>query len=212
MSETTKKFSFDFFAEAPMKDAEGPFKWEKNEAPLQVRQPICKLQLKPKISVDAIINAKNSDYARFSLVDNRNSLFSSNAATDSTACTSRIDEIGSRIDSGVSILSGSIAFNDHMDNSLNQSGFDLRPTVGLGNKFSRRATVNVYGGTIVEDSRESCLDDTSHRVSELEGTVNATNDEVTNIKSASKTGSVSSYRNTSPLRECLNSNRSNGSG
>ena len=28
VSETTKKFSFDFFAEAPMKDADSPFTWQ----------------------------------------------------------------------------------------------------------------------------------------------------------------------------------------
>lgn len=207
VSETTKKFAFDFTAEEPMKDGESPFTWEKNAAPLQVRQePICRLQPKQKISVDAIINQKNSDNARFSLVG-RSSIFSSEAPTESTACNSKLED-SSRIDSGVSILSGSIlGFNLEMDNSLNQSGFDLRPTVGLGCKFNRRAT---YGGTILEDSRES-IDSINHnRASELEGTINTTNDQVTNIKSASKAGSVNSYANVSP-RDGPMSNRSNGS-
>merc|ERR1712032_1790702 len=97
VSETTKKFSFDFFAEAPVKNAESPFKWEETQGPPKVRkEPICRLQPKPKISVDAIINSKNSDNARFSLVGGRNSIFSS-AATDSTACNSKIEESNSRI-------------------------------------------------------------------------------------------------------------------
>jgi len=94
-----------------------------------------------------------------------------------------------------------------MDTSVN---FDLRPTVGLNqhHKFERRSTV---GGTIQEDSRESC-ESINNRASELEGTINTPQAQVTNIKSASKSGSVTSYRNTSPLREGQNSNRSGGSG
>ena len=213
VSETTKKFSFDFLAETPVKGAESPFKWEETQGPPKVRkEPICRLQPKAKISVDAIINSKGDGNVRFSLVG-RDSIFSSSAATDSTACMSKISDT-SRLDSGVSMLSGSIAFNnDTMDNSLNQSGFDLRPTVGLGSKFERRATIDVYGGTILEDSRESCLDTSNARVSELEGTINSTNDQVTNIKSASKSGSVSSYQYASSPRETgQKSNRSGGSG
>ena len=104
-----------------------------------------------------------------------------------------------------------MAFGTEMDNTIN-STFDMRKTVGTGLKPPRRATINVYGGTILEDSRESCLDNSVPRVSELEGTINATNGEVTNIKSASKSGSVSSYRNGSPAREGPKSNRSSGSG
>ena len=217
VSETTKKFSFDFFAEAPVKGAESPFKWEETQGPPKVRkEPICRLALKPKISVDAIVNAKSDQNMRFSLVG-RDSIFSSSAATESTACmsNSKISDIGSRIDSGVSILSGSIAaFNDAND-SLNQSGFDTRMSILLGKKLPRRGTVEVYGGAILEDARESCLDNSNPRVSELEGTINSTNDQVTNIKSASKSGSVSSYVNASSPRENQTgqkSNRSNGSG
>ena len=203
VSETTKKFSFDFFAEAPVKGAESPFKWEETQGPPKVRkEPICRLALKPKISVDAIVNAKSDQNMRFSLVG-RDSIFSSSAATESTACmsNSKISDIGSRIDSGVSILSGSIAaFNDAND-SLNQSGFDTRMSILLGKKLPRRGTVEVYGGAILEDARESCLDNSNPRVSELEGTINSTNDQVTNIKSASKSGSVSSYVNASSPRE-----------
>ena len=207
VSETTKKFSFDFFAEAPVKGAESPFKWEETQGPPKVRkEPICRLALKPKISVDSIINAKGDSNTRFSLVG-RDSIFSSSAATESTACmsNSKISDV-SRLDSGVSILSGSIAAFNIGNDSLDQSGFvDLRPTVGLGSKFARRGTVdNVYGGTILEDARESCLDNSNPRVSELEGTINSTNDQVTNIKSASKSGSVSSYANASSPRETLN--------
>jgi len=212
VSETTKKFSFNFLAEEPMKDAEGPFTWEKTEGTPKVR-PICRLQPKPKpkMSLDAIIGTKG-DIGRLSLVG-RNSIFSSSAATDTTACTSKLED-GGRLESGASILSGSIAFNNDMDASLNQSGFDfvLRPTVGLNCKPPRRTTIDVYGGTILEDSRESCLDSALPRDSKLEGTINSTNDQVTNIKSASKSGSVSSYRNGSPLREGLKTNRSSGSG
>jgi len=57
VSETTKKFSFDFFAETPMKGGEGPFTWEKNDAPLIVRkEPICRLTPKKRISIDAFID------------------------------------------------------------------------------------------------------------------------------------------------------------
>lgn len=163
------------------------------------------------MSVDAIINKSE----RFSLIG-RTSIFSQSAATDSTAwtnpCNSRVDE-DSRLNSGVSILSGngSLAFGAEMDSTIN-STFDMRKTVGIGCKLPRRATINVIGGTIPEDSRESCLDESVPRVSELEGTINATNGEVTNIKSASKCGSVGSYRNNSPARDGPKSNRSSGSG
>ena len=76
VSETTKKFSFDFFAEAPMKDAESPFSWQETQGPPKVRkEPICRLQPKPKMSVDAIINAKGDKNERFSLIG-RTSIFS----------------------------------------------------------------------------------------------------------------------------------------
>lgn len=90
-----------------------------------------------------------------------------------------------------------------LDDSIN---FGLRATVGLNLK--RRST---YGGTIPEDSRESC-ESINNRASELEGTINTPQAQVTNIKSASKTGSVTSYRNTSPIRDGEKSNRSGGSG
>ena len=78
VSETTKKFSFDFFAEAPMKDTEGPFKWEKNDAPLIVRkEPICRLTPKKRISIDAFVSDKKDENGRFSLIGGRNSIFSS---------------------------------------------------------------------------------------------------------------------------------------
>ena len=92
-----------------------------------------------------------------------------------------------------------------LDDSIN---FDMRPTVGLNLKFERRLTC---GGTIPEDSRESC-ESINNRASELEGTINTPQAQVTNIKSASKSGSVTSYRKSSPVRDGEKSNRSNGSG
>lgn len=134
MSETTKKFSFDFFAEQPMEDAKSPFTWEKNEEPIKIRKPICRLQpKKEKMSVDAIINDKNGENCRFSLVG-RNSIFSSQAATESTSCMSRMEGMDSSIQSMMSGPLGT-SFNLDMDNSMN---FDGRPTVGLNCQFKRR--------------------------------------------------------------------------
>ena len=210
VSETTQKFSFDFFAEAPLKDAQGPFTWTKNDAPLLVRkEPICRLTPKKRISIDAFMSEKKEGDGRFSLIAGRNSIFSSQAPTESTACESRIEGMDSSIPSMVSGTAG-FSFDSGVD--LNGSmNFDMmRPTVGLNTKFERRSTLP-YGATIPEDSRESC-ESINNRASELEGTINTPQAQVTNIKSASKTGSVSSYRNTSPIREGQSSNRSGGSG
>ena len=119
---------------------------------------------------------------------------------------SRIDGMDSSIQSMVSGNLGT-SFNSgvDLDGSMN---FDLRTTVGLKVNLQRRST---YGGTILEDSRESC-ESINNRASELEGTINTPQAQVTNIKSAMKSGSVTSYRNTSPMRDGEKSNRSGGSG
>ena len=128
VSETTKKFSFDFFAEAPMKDGEGPFTWEKNDAPLQVRkEPICRLTPKKRISIDAFVSDKGGENCRFSLVG-RNSIFSSQAATESTAMS-----MTEGMDSGIqSMMSGNLgtSFNSGIDLDTS-ANFDLRLTLGL---------------------------------------------------------------------------------
>ena len=153
-----------------MKDEESPFKWEKNDVPIKTR-PICRLEPKPKMSVDAIIGTgkKGADSnSRFSLLDQgRFSIFSSDA---STQCMSKVDTMDSSVQS---MLSGQFGTSFTMDNESSFVNAEPnRPTIGLGKQFSRRAT---YGGIsnaiIIEDNRESC-ESINNRASELEGTIN----------------------------------------
>jgi len=63
VSETSTKFSFDFFAEEPLQDKRSHLTWEKNDAPIKSR-PICRLEPKPKMNlfnVDLLPNSKNAD-------------------------------------------------------------------------------------------------------------------------------------------------------
>lgn len=207
VSETNKKYAFDFFAEKPL-DGEGPFKWEKgSDRPRE--EPICRLTPKKSISIDAFLNDKTTqaEIGRFSLLAGRRSIFSS-AGTESTSCESRVENsISNIMPSNQSVISGQ-GFNSLVDLDMS-ANFDQRLSIGLNRKFERRST---YGGeTILEDSRESC-GSIQNRPSQIEGTINIPQSNSTTIKLASKTGSATTYGLSSPSREVLNSGRSRGSG